>query len=435
LQASDLKHLVNKVNGTYSFPSADVDQEEHPPVANNVYGSKQLSHPMPQVAILTGGADKPYALGLASALNQKGIPIDFIGSDEINSPELHNNPLVRFLNLRGDQSPQSSLGRKLRRVLIYYARLVAYAATSAPTTFHILWNNKFEMFDRTLLMLYYRLLGKKIVLTAHNINTAKRDKRDSWFNRLTLGFQYRLCDNIFVHSERMRAELMRDFGTPPHKGTVIPFGINNSIPVRGISRVDARRSLGLAPNHRAILFFGNIVRYKGLEIMIQALALLLRENRDYRLIIAGRPKARDSYWDEVKKLICKENLESAIIERSEYIPDELVEMFFAAADVLVLPYLDIFQSGVLFLGYNFGLPVVASDVGSMGDDIVIGETGFLTSPGNKEALTEALKTFFASELFRNSELNRSRIRAYAHERYSWARVAEITESVYASLRR
>ena len=56
---------------------------------------------------------------------------------------------------------------------LYYAKLIRYAATAEPRIFHILWNNKFEYFDRTLLMLYYRLLGKKIVLTAHNVNACQ----------------------------------------------------------------------------------------------------------------------------------------------------------------------------------------------------------------------------------------------------------------------
>ena len=56
---------------------------------------------------------------------------------------------------------------------MYYAKLIRYAATAKPKIFHILWNNKFELFDRTVLMLYYRLLGKRIVLTAHNVNAGQ----------------------------------------------------------------------------------------------------------------------------------------------------------------------------------------------------------------------------------------------------------------------
>ena len=72
-----------------------------------------------------------------------------------------------------------SLLAKVRRVSSTTSNLIRYAATAKPKLFHILWNNKFQLFDRTMLMLYYRLLGKKIVFTAHNVNAGKRDLNDS----------------------------------------------------------------------------------------------------------------------------------------------------------------------------------------------------------------------------------------------------------------
>src|SRR5947209_20241274 len=119
-----------------------------------------------EVALLTGGADRPYALGLAEALLSKDVRVDFIGSDDLDSPALRKSPRFNFLNLRGDQREDVSVATKISRVLSYYARLIQYASISRPTIFHILWNNKFEMFDRTLLMLFYNMLGKKIAFTA-----------------------------------------------------------------------------------------------------------------------------------------------------------------------------------------------------------------------------------------------------------------------------
>src|SRR5438094_7393307 len=132
-----------------------------------------------QVGLLTGGQDGHYAYGLAMALAGEGVYLDFIGSDELDSPELHASPRLRFLNLQGGHGTDESLARKMLRVLLYYTRLVWYAALAKPKIFHVLWNNKFELFDRTLLMLYYKLLGKKIAFTAHNINIGKRDSADT----------------------------------------------------------------------------------------------------------------------------------------------------------------------------------------------------------------------------------------------------------------
>src|SRR5438552_14206802 len=187
-------------------------------------------HATPQidVGLLTGGQDRHYAFGLAMALVSGGVCLDFIGSDELDSPELHGTPKVTFLNLRGNQRRDVSLVRKVSRVLVYYFRLIRYAATARPKVFHILWNNKFEIFDRTLLMFYYKLLGKKLVFTAHNVNIRKRDCTDTWLNRFSLKVQYQLVDHIFVHTERMKQELLSDFGIQEQKVSVIPFGINNT---------------------------------------------------------------------------------------------------------------------------------------------------------------------------------------------------------------
>ena len=113
------------------------------------------------VSLLTGGGDRPYVFGLATELMSKGVALDIVGSDELDSPEFHGKPGVNFLNLRGDQSSGAGFLKKLQRVFLYYAKLVGYAAVAKPKIFHILWNNKFEAFDRTLLMLYYTAAGEE----------------------------------------------------------------------------------------------------------------------------------------------------------------------------------------------------------------------------------------------------------------------------------
>src|SRR5205809_3506583 len=96
-------------------------------------GPEADSHPStPRIALLTGGGDKPYALGMAAALTSAGISLDFIGSDDLRVPELLNNPLVNFLNLRGDQRPEVNLARKIARVATYYCRLIRYSCAAKP---------------------------------------------------------------------------------------------------------------------------------------------------------------------------------------------------------------------------------------------------------------------------------------------------------------
>src|SRR5262249_45629859 len=161
---------------------------------------------------------------------------------------------VNFLNLRGDQRHNVGLITKVRRILTFYAKLIIYAAAAQPKIFHILWNNKFETFDRVFLTIYYRFLGKKIVLTVHNVNKAKRDCADSFLNRLSLRVQYRLANHLFVHTDKMKTELVEDFGVRDDLVTVIPFGINNSIPFTELTQKEARVQLGIRDEERTILF-------------------------------------------------------------------------------------------------------------------------------------------------------------------------------------
>jgi D-inositol-3-phosphate glycosyltransferase len=386
-----------------------------------------------EIAILTGGGDRHYALGLATALIAQGIRFDFIGSDDLDDPLLHRNPLVRFLNLRKDMHTKASRFRKVVRVLIYYWRLLIYAGTAKPKLFHILWHNKFLPLDRTLVMLYYRALGKRIVFTAHNVNAGRRDSNDSLLNRLTLRSQYALADHILVHTERMRTELQSEFKVIPSKVSIIPYGLNDAVPNTALTSAEAKQRLGLAPGHKVVLFFGNIAPYKGLEYLIEAMRFLAPQNADYRLIIAGRCKNCESYWRSLRERLSRPELRSCVIERIEYVPDADTEIYFKAADVLVLPYLFIFQSGVLFLSYNFGLPVIASDVGSLRDDILEGITGFVCRPKNPVDLAKRIEEYFYHPLYRELERRRRDIQAFANERNSWTKVGDITRRVYLNL--
>jgi D-inositol-3-phosphate glycosyltransferase len=387
------------------------------------------------VSLLTGGGDKPYALGMAAALTSAGVEVDFIGSDDLSVPELLNNPRVDFYNLRGDQRSEVSFAAKITRVGIYYWRLIRYAANAKPTIFHLLWNNKFQFFDRTLLMLYYRLLGKKVVFTAHNVNAGKRDSNDSWMNRLSLKVQYKLSDHILVHTDGMKSELAAGFRIPEDKVSVIPFGINNTVPSTGLSVAEAKRQLSVSCSDKAMLFFGNIAPYKGLEYLVAAFSNLVREAPSYRLIIVGKPKGSEDYWKQIQEIIDRNCIHDRVTERIEYIPDEETELYFKAADVLVLPYGQVFQSqsGVLFLGYSFGLPAIAADVGSLREEIIEGETGFLFKPQDSSDLAKAIRQYFRSALFTELESRRRQIKQYANERYSWNKVAMITTSVYSNL--
>lgn len=383
--------------------------------------------PKMKVALLTGCNDKHYQLSLVSGLVPLGIEVDFIGNDDML--DAARFPNVHYFNFRGDQNPNAPLPTKVCRVLKYYAALLAYAARSSPKVFHIQWLNRFEYLDRTVVNLYYKALGKKLVLTAHNVNAGLRDGKDSLFNRWTLWLMYRLMDQIIVHTERMKEELVRDFGVDPGKVTVIPHGVHDAIPCTGLTRSEARKKLGLEDQERVVLFFGNIRPYKGLERLVLALARLKKAGYPFKLVIAGRVNDTH-YWKKIEEVVVREDLVDSILPVTGYVPDDEVEIYLKASDLMALPYTYVFQSGVLFVAYNFGLPVVVTDVGSLREEVIEGVTGLVCKPQDPDDLAEKIATYFRSEMYKNLEENRERIIEYAQQRYSWQRIGEMTLDVY-----
>jgi Glycosyl transferases group 1 len=118
-------------------------------------------------------------------------------------------------------------------------------------------------------------------------------------------------------------------------------------------------------------------------------------------------------------------------QKLEFISDEQTEVYFKASDVSVLPYTLVFQSGVMFSSYSFGLPVIASDVGS--EDILEGETGFVCRPCDAHELAAAIEKYFESDLSSALDRRRRQIQDFANQRNSWRAVGEKTRQVYIRL--
>jgi glycosyltransferase involved in cell wall biosynthesis len=387
-----------------------------------------------KVALLTGGSDRPYALGLLEALLKKGLLVDVVGSDEFLGAALLENPRVRFFNLRGNTSPTVSRLHKAERTIKYYLSLVRFAATTKAQVFHVLWANRFWFLDRVAINAVYKALGKRLVFTAHNVNECKRDGKDGAYNRFTLRLLYHLMDHVFVHTAQMKQQLIQEFAVRESKVSVIPFGINNTFPRTDTTSMQAREKLGMEQKERVLLFFGRIAPYKGLEYAVDALRQLQGQSRSYRLLVAGRiEQGCDDYWSSVQEMISAWGLSEKVTLRIDYIPDEKVELYFKTADVLLLPYKAIFQSGLLFLTYSFGLPVIVTDVGSFRDDVVEGVTVFVCARQDSKDPAAKVLQYFESDLYRNLESKRGDIIAWGNAKYSWQEVAGITFKVYSEL--
>jgi len=387
-----------------------------------------------RVALLTGGDDPNYAIPLATALADQGIQVEFIGNDEMVRSSGLKRANIQYLNLRGNQDPRAPLHSKITRVLRYYQKLIFYTLRTESRLFHILWLNKFDLIDRTIMNVFYKLNRKKLIFTAHNVNTRKRDGSDTWTNKATLRAMYSMLDHIFVHTELSKEELVREYRVAPGKVSVIPFGLNTYVPDTPLSKSEARMLLGCGETERLLLFFGQIAPYKGLDVLLEALKILFSEQQKCRLIIAGRATpGSEPYWQTLKSRLGSDQVRSQIMVKDNFIPDNDVAILFRAADALILPYRAIYQSGPLSLAQRFGVPVVATRVGSFDSDVIPEVTGFLCEPDNPHDLARAIRQYFESELYLNSDQAQKRIREIALEKYSWDRISRAIVEVYARL--
>lgn len=223
----------------------------------------------------------------------------------------------------------------------------------------------------------------KVVSLVHNAISHERTLLEKplakyFFNR---------CDAFIVMSEPVRNDLL----TLKKDARILlqPHPIYDHYAER-TDKLSACEKLGIRADKKNLLFFGLIRDYKGLDVLIEAMSAL---DDSYQLIISG-----ESYgsFDKYAELINQSPLKNNIIVFEQYIPDEMVSTLFSAADVLVLPYKSATQSGVVALAYQLELPMVATDVGALGDTIKDSGTGIVVPEASPELIAGGIKEFFCS---------------------------------------
>jgi len=186
---------------------------------------------------------------------------------------------------------------------------------------------------------------------------------------------------------------------------------------------EARAALGLPAEARLVLFFGFIKPYKGVVHLIDAAAdLKTRFGEGIRVLIVG-----DIYGEKQPYLdrITASGAQDIIQLVDGFVPDEIVEDYFLAADLAVLPYVSATQSGIVQIAYNYDLPVVTTNVGGLPEVVLDGETGFIVPPEDPSALAAAVVRFFDED--RAAEF--AAMVASEKEKYSWDRMAEAVEKL------
>ena len=163
----------------------------------------------------------------------------------------------------------------------------------------------------------------------------------------------------------------------------------------------ARQKLKLNLQTRYLLFFGFIRDYKGLDLLINAFADSRLRKFPVKLLVAGEYySSPEPYLDLIKK----HNLESLIELRTDFIPDDEVNLYFSAADLVVQPYKSATQSGVTQIGYHFNKPMLVTNVGGLSEIIPHGKIGYVVEPESQE-IADALVDFYENDRIAEFEAN------------------------------
>ncbi|HXK41325.1 MAG TPA: glycosyltransferase [Anaerolineae bacterium] len=237
-----------------------------------------------------------------------------------------------------------------------------------------------------------------IFTICHNIVSHE----EHWWDNLVARLVLRLPDHCIVHSESSKIYLLHIL--PNAKITLIGFPQYEGLISVFYSRADARNKLGIQANESVLLFFGFVRPYKGLEYLLHALAKV-NHVLSVRLLIVGE------FWHDKQnylRLIDDLGIGDYVTIVDEYVPNEEIGLYFAAADVLVLPYIKTSQSAVVQLAFETDTPVIASNVSGVGEYVVEGVNGLLVMPGDIEDLAQAITRYFQNNLataFRQSMPN------------------------------
>ena len=157
-----------------------------------------------------------------------------------------------------------------------------------------------------------------------------------------------------------------------------------------VDREQAIKELNLDTNNRYLLFFGIIRKYKGLHLLLQAMASEKFRKLGVKVIVAGEFYADEEYY---KEMIADLKLEDDLILVDKFIADEDVYKYFCAADMVVQPYVSATQSGVTQIAYHFEKPMLVTDVGGLAELIPDQKAGYVVNPDPKE-IEEALLDFY-----------------------------------------
>lgn len=326
-----------------------------------------------------------YTFPLANALTIAKIDVHMV----IDQKEEKENCLCERTRLFNTDEKGISKFQKLKNYIHSYRKIGDMLKNEHIDIMHTEWYI-FSPIDFLFLNRYKHKYQLRYVATVHDILPFNEKRYDKFFHKKL----YQLADKIILQAPANVQRFAEIFPESASKVRMIPHGHMIDY-VQCENKKLSREKLGIPQDKIVFLFFGQIKKVKGVDILLKTILKLKEKYPNAYTVIAGSVWKFD--FSECQEIINKNNLDGCLKTDIRYIPDEEVKYFYSAADVCVLPYTDVYQSGVIQLAYGYQKAVVSTTLPAFTQFVKENETGFLAAPGDVESLEKAMERAIESE--------------------------------------
>lgn len=335
----------------------------------------------------------------------------FYGNEKFQYDYSNFKPIYNYSNKKG-----------LSKVSSYFfsqVKLFKEIVKKKPKIIHFQWF-RLPILDYYLLKLIKRK-NINIIITAHNILPHNSgNKYLNIYNKI-----YHIVDTIIVHDDNTKNSIVSQFQIDESRIKVVPHGLLEFN--KNFELLEEVSMVRQSNNNIIITFIGGISEYKNINEVVQSWLnyIKMNKNKNLSLVIAGKGKIPNK--DKLK------SLDNTVIV-NEFLTDQKFHSYIEISDVILLPYKNISQSGVLLTALAARKRVVVTDVGGLSEPFKFGEIGWIIDKNNvRTDLEDFFNTINNKPELINEQIVSEEVWSNIQDYYSWKRISSLTESLYNNL--